>query len=187
MVFAISATASNAQQTFDRMKEVIKSIFAKHGVNKIRPAIVVYADTASVRLNFDEDVTELEKLIQRIDNIPQSTGTPDLEGALQLAKSLFSGARPEAKKILVIITDSRSDSSPEAIKEQAHELEGEDVVVIPVGMGAQVDPSELKNTTPHKNNVILAKKTDDADDVANKILEKALEGIFCYLTIFISW
>ena len=176
VVFAISATASDAQQTFSVMREVIKSIFEKHGVDSIRPAIIVFGDEAYVRLNFDEDVTDLNVLKRRIDNLPRNRGTPDLVKALSLAKTVFSGVRPNARKVLVIISDNRSDSKSWKIRSNARELEEEEIEVIPVGIGAEVDLPQLKDTTPHKANLIPASKDDDVDDLGDKILDIMLKS-----------
>jgi len=176
VVFAISATASDAQQTFSVMREVIKSIFEKHGVDSIRPAIIVFGDEAYVRLNFDEDVTDLNVLKQRIDNLPRNRGTPDLVKALSLAKTVFAGVRPNARKVLVIISDNRSDSKSWKIRSNARELEEEEIEVIPVGIGAEVDLPQLKDTTPRKANLIPASKDDDVDDLGDKILDIMLKS-----------
>ncbi len=176
VVFAISATASDAQQIFNVMKEVIKAIFEKHGVDSIRPAIIVFGDSSSVRLSFDEEITDLDELKRRIDNLPQNTGTPDLDAALLQAKGVFAGARPNAKKVLVIIVDDTSDSKPWEIKAKARELEEEQIEVVPVGIGNEVDLEQLENTTPYKDNLITADKDDDTDDIADEIVEKILRS-----------
>ena len=174
VVFAISATASEAQQTFSFMKEVIKIIFERHGVDSIRPAIIVFGDAVSVRLSFDEKISELDELRERIDNLPRNTGTPDLDAVLVEANRLFAGARLNAKKVLVIISDDASDNRPWEIRARAGKLEEEEIEVVPVGIGNKADLKQLEHTTPHKDNLITADKDDDTDDVADEILEKIL-------------
>lgn len=176
VVFAISATARDAQQTFNVMKEVIKSIFEKHGVDSIRPAIIVFGDSSSVRLSFDDKITDLDELKQRIENLPQNTGTPDLDAALLQVKGVFAGGRPNAKKVLVLIVDDTSDSKPWEIKAKARELEEEEIEVVPVGIGNEVDLKQLEDTTPYKDNLITADKDDDTNDIADEIVEKILKS-----------
>ena len=181
VVFAISATASDAQQTFTVMKEVIKTIFEKHGVDSMRSAIIVFGDAVSVRLSFEEKVTELDDLKERIDNLPRNTGIPDLDAALVEAHRLLAGARPNAKKVLVIISDDSSDTDRWEIRANARELEEEEIEVVPVGMGNEVDLKQLEHTTPHKDNLITADKDNDTDDLAEEILEKILRSK-CYFS-----
>lgn len=176
VVFAISVTASDAQQTFSFMKKVIKIIFEKHGVDNMRPAIIVFGDVVSVRLSFDEKISELDELKERIDNLPRNTGTPDLDAALVEANRLFAGARLNAKKVLVIISDDASDNRPWEIRARAGKLEEEEIEVVPVGIGNEADLRQLEHTTPHKDNLIIADKDDDTDDVADEILEKILRS-----------
>ena len=176
VVFAISATASEAQQTFSFMKEVIKIIFERHGVDSIRPAIIVFGDAVSVRLSFNEKISELDELKERIDNLPRNTGTPDLDAVLVEANRLFAGARLNAKKVLVIISDDASDNRPWEIRARAGKLEEEEIEVVPVGIGNKADLKQLEHTTPHKDNLITADKDDDTYDVADEILEKILRS-----------
>ena len=175
VVFAIGATARDAQQTFGMMKEVIKSIFEKHGVDNIRPAIIVFGDRASVRMNFQEDL-DLDALMQRVEGLTRNRRTPDLEEVLLEAKALFLEARPRAKKVLVIIADDRSDSRSWKIKSSAQELEENEVDIIPVGIGPNVDMTQLVVTTSHKQNTIVAKKDDDVEDLADKIVDSLLKS-----------
>ena len=175
-MFAISATASDARQTFSVMKEVIKSIFDQLGVESIRPAIIVFGDSASVRLRFDEKITDLAELKQRIENLPQNTGTPDLDTALTMAQAMFAGARPNAKKVLVIISDDKSDNKPWVITVRARELEEVEIEVVAVGIGNEVDRKQLETTTPHKDNVITADKDDNPDNIAITIVEILLRS-----------
>jgi len=163
------------------MKEVIKTIFEKHGVDSMRPAIIVFGDAVSVRLSFEEKVTELDDLKERIDNLPRNTGMPDLDAALVEDHGLLAGARPNAKKVLVIISDDSSDSDRWEIIANARELEEEEIEVVPVGMGKEVDLKQLEHTTPHKDNLITADKDDDTDDLAEEILEKILRSK-CYFS-----
>lgn len=177
MVFAISATASDAQGTFTVMKEIIKSIFEKHGVGSIRPAVIVYGDMASVRLNFDEVITDLNDLRKRIDNLIRNSGTPDLTEAMSLARVVFVGARPHVKKVLVIITDDQSDSKSWEIKMKARELEEDEIEVVSVGIGAEVNIPQLKETTSYKENVIATNNTGgNTDELTDRILEIMLKS-----------
>ena len=158
------------------MKEVIRKIFEKHGVDSMRPAIIVFGDAVSVRLSFDEEVIELDELKERIDNLPRNTGTPDLDAALLEANRLLAGARPNAKKVLVIISDDTSDSRTWEIRAKARELEEEEIEVVAVGIGNEANLKQLEHTTPHKDNLITAEKDSDTDDLADEILEKILRS-----------
>ena len=169
-MFAISATARDYRRTFSVMKGVMKSIFDQLGVESIRPAIIVYGDSASVRLRFDEEITDIDELKRRINNLPRNTGTPDLNAALKMAQVVFAGSRPNAKKVLVIITDDKSDSKPWVITAGARQLEEEGIEVVAVGIGSEVDRKQLETTTPYKDNIITADKDDDTKDIANKIV-----------------
>ena len=84
------------------------------------------------------------------------------------------GARPNANKILVIITDKRSDSSESNVREAAELLEEDGIRIIAVALGRESSPDELETTTP---DVIPAKETDGAKKTADTIMEKVLNGM----------
>jgi hypothetical protein len=87
-------------------------------------------------------------------------------------------ARPEAKKVLVIITDKRSDSTLSDIRDAAKILVSKSITVIPVAFGRDADPNQLVTTTPNKGDLIKKEKTVPPKTLAKEIMDKILEGNF---------
>lgn len=84
--------------------------------------------------------------------------------------------RPNARKVLVVITDKKSDGRGEDLKKEVFNLQPHDIKVIAVALGEESDKDELDILTPEEGGVIEANSTDGAKKTANTIMEKALQG-----------
>jgi len=101
---------------------------------------------------------------------------------LKEASRLFNAAaktRPNAKNVLVVIADKRSDSRGEDLKRESLALEKQDIKVIAVAFGEESDTDELDILLPEQDEVIVANSTDGAKKTSNEIMNNALEGKNC--------
>lgn len=103
---------------------------------------------------------------------------PDLEKALRESLKLFEGpgARPSAKKVLVVIMDKKSGVSESLIKDASSGLHKGNIRVIPVAVGNEVDKKELETSTEDKSNLIEAPKDLKPDKLGETIMRKVLKG-----------
>ncbi len=177
LAFAISANAAlDSAENFRKMKDIIDWVINKYGVGKIQYGVVVFGNTPSVKVSFTQPFND-EQLKTIIENTAQNTGGSNLEKALDEVQRLFdSSPRPDAKRVLVLVTDKKSDSSLEDVKTSAESLWRSGIKVIPVAFGQEAAPNEVKVTTPDEDNVIDVQNTNNPDEVAKEIMEKALEG-----------
>ena len=89
--------------------------------------------------------------------------------------------RPSAKKVLVVITDSKSTSPLDNLK-AAGKLSKEDgIKVIVFGIGKNTDDKELMAITSKDNDIINANTTDKPAD-SNKVIMDKVFGKFGLLT-----
>ena len=92
----------------------------------------------------------------------------------------FTDLRPDAKKVLVIIIDNKSDNAEEEVRQAAVSLENDKIRVIPVALGREADIPELANATLDKDDVVKADREDDPEKIADEIIMKASEFVFHY-------
>ena len=114
------------------------------------------------------------------DSISKNTRGAALGEVLRAATELFNDAakaRPDAKNVLVVIADKKSDSRGEDLKKQAMKMRPNDIKVIAVALGDESDKDELDILTPDQGNLIEANSTDGAKKTADEIMNKALEGM----------
>ena len=176
--FAISATDSGADQTYKNMKNIIKYIVDTYGLVSIRYGVIMFGESATTFMSFSQTFPDKMALTTVLDSYPPLRGEPDLRKALEEAKSLFeqATARPGAKKVLAVIMDNKSINNCSLIEEAARVLEDEDVQVVPVGVGPNVEEEELESMTSNKQNVIKTEKDGDPSSVGKEIIQKIREG-----------
>ena len=175
IMLAISSTSRRADVNFRAIKEVLVKLIESYGVQRVRYSTLAFGKEPLIQVRFTQSLSE-EALKRNILLIPRLSGS-SLEAALLKAKDVFDeSSRPDTKKVLVIITDKKSESEIDDVKAAAVKVEQADIVVIPVAFGNLADPDEAVVTTPNKENVVETKDTSDPNDIAEEISSKVLVG-----------
>ena len=178
MGFVISATAVASEDNFNTMKEIIKQMIEEYGKERISYSVIVFGDAPRVTIRFNDGFAGEEDIKTFVDGIANTPRGSALDKALKEAKTQFDqGARDQMKKILVVITDRRSDSTAGSVKIAAKPLEESGIKVIAVAIGTEADTNELEETTADERNVIDAKKKPNPKELAEKIMQRAIEGL----------
>lgn len=176
LVFALSANALKKQENFKQMKDIIKTMIDRYGTSSIRYAVLTFGNVPWTAVSFNTVLPDDEALKGLVDSARQSSGAL-LDKALEEAKLLFeSQGRPDAKHVLVVVTDKKSSSSSDDLKNQSKALEDGGIKVIPVALGKESDVPELITATPNKENLVDVDEGDDPVVTAEIILRKALKG-----------
>lgn len=132
-----------------------------------------------MKVRFSDESVDADTLKAKITSAQQPVGEPDLQKALEEAKKLFESdpSRGNVKRVLVVITDKRSSSSPESVKNVLVPLEDGDVKIVPVAVGASADSSGLEGITSNRGYLINKERELDPDTTAEEIMEKVLKGM----------
>ena len=178
LIFAISALSSNANDKFQKMKDIIKTMVDEYGKERIHYSLIVFGDEPSVELPFSRSFTSDDQLKAFIDLKKRATDGANLDSALKKASELFDEYQREgAKNVLVVIMDKKSTSDGKDVKNTAMSLWDDDVEVIPIAFGRDTDENELKSITPHVDNVIPAYVTNKTNKIAMEIMDKMRKGM----------
>ena len=178
LVIAISSVSSSADEVFQKTQDAVTSIIDRYGTNDIHYAVILFGNDARTVIDFDSYTTS-EELNEMFSSMRRLKGGPVLDEALKLAGQVFTspGARSDAHKVLVVITDKKTSSELDDVISEANKLEDMEVAVIPVGIGAETDGKELEELTPDVTDVIAISRVLNPDDLGRKIMEKVLKGI----------
>ena len=178
LVFAVSASSTEAKETFELMKDTLLSIVATHGAKNIHYTVMTYGSLTRTIVDFQDTFPDEQALLKKLESLSVVSGTPDLDLALADAKKAFEapGARPDAKQVLVFLVDSKSGSTEEDVLKSAMSLEEAGVKVIPVGIGSKVNREELEKTTPLKKNIIEVPIKENTEKLGKKIINKVRES-----------
>ena len=171
--FAISATSPDASTTIRLMQNSIKSIIDTYGATNLRYGVMTFADRPIVLTRFAEKQSP-EDLKKIVVTATPSSGKPSLENMLPEAKKLFeeAGARPDAKKFLVVILDNKSANERDDVIKAAKPLTDTGLWVIPVAIGDNADDEELQLITPLKRTTVEVPNTGDPEKLAEEITDK---------------
>ena len=177
LVFAISATSANSNQSYDLMKNTIKQFIDQYGVDKIHYSLIVYGDSVERVVNFNHtfppSASDLKAAIDA--QLPISRG-PFLEGALEEAFNVFNETegRPDAKKVLVVMTDENSDADSNSLSTAVKPVEDLGVLVLSVGAGSDVNRNELSVISPNPLDVISPALGENPSALTDRIMDRIL-------------
>lgn len=130
LAFAISSNAAGKEQTFKKIKDSLDFIMTYYGAERIRYAVITFGSSSYEDVSF-EDGRTVGELREQVERIPRASGVPDLKESLEKAKDVFDKAtdRPEAKKFLIVVMDSKSSNGPDEVQKEAEPLEKEGIKV----------------------------------------------------------
>ena len=174
IAFVVSATAVAADGNFKHIKSTIESIIKEHGVKKHLYALVVFGRTAKMIFPFRKDPNKAT-LVSKIKKTRPIPGPADVANALQETKKLFfspdSGARPDSRKIIVVMIDHKTVNSGFDILDIAAEFDFAKVRFVTVVIGNETDLNELVPLTPDKDKDNIVKADNDSNpDTTGKFI-----------------
>lgn len=181
LAFVISTTAVDQDKNFEKTKEIIKQTVEKFGLQRVRYSLITFGATPDVRIRFDNVFDTEEELGNLVDNVKKAVGAAALDKALEEVRYLFALAeetRPDASKVVVVITDKKSDSTEDDVKAASKKLKEDGVRVIAVVLGAESDPVSPEVFEPEKDS--------SPEEVVKELVKTVLNGLCTATCHFIS-
>ena len=183
LMFVLSSQSSKSFKTFPHMKDVVTNIMQNYSTNQIHYAVVLYGNEPSVVLKFSQGITDPDRLVELVSSASNIPGGSALDKALQKAKQLFTdddAVRPDARQILVVMTDDESSGDREVAKGVAEDLIDNHVTIITVAVGSEVDSSELETLTPTDGFSMNTTSDEDPEKTGEEIIRLISGGTFLY-------
>ena len=179
LCFAISASAVDANTTFTLMRETINDVIDSYGVGKIRYSFILFGSQARLELGFDSSISDPVQLEAFINSLSPISGEPALDEALEKALETFneSFTRPNAKKVLVVITDNESGLDKDQIASMAVSLGERNIRVIAVAVGDEADQPELEYIASDKRDVLSVTGSVQPSKLSKDIMVLVLTGM----------
>ena len=171
LAFVISTTAVDQDKNFEKTKEIIKGTVDKFGLFRVRYSLITFGATPDVKIRFDNVFDTTEELGKLVDNVKKAFGDAALHKALEEVRYLFAQAddtRPNASRVLVVITDKTSDSTEDDVQVAAKKLKDDGVRVIAIALGDEFDP-----VSPE---VIKPEEKSTPDKVVKELVDTVLNG-----------
>lgn len=170
--FLMDGSGSIGSRDFQKERDFVKAVagsftFAR---DQTLASVIKYNQKATLEIPLGRHLSS-ESFRFSVDQIPYTLGQTRIDRALHMAsKKIFSiegGSRPGFPKILIIITDGMQTNDPDSIdlKEAVKPLQQSGVLVLAVGIGAHVDPTQLRKMVLQSSDVY---NVTDFDDLLNK-------------------
>ena len=174
LVFAISATSKDTDETFQLMTSAIDSLLQEYDSSNIRYGVLVYGDDATLVVHL-KNQTDAAQIQEHLTTILPPVGGTALDKALESAAVMFAqaGDREDADRVLVIMTDESSGLDDDVVVGAAKALEQMAVKIIPVVVGDDVTPKEFVIVT-FKDNIITSEKNEDPEQLSVEIMERVI-------------
>ena len=175
VLFVMDATGSIGETNFTLEKKFVKQVARGLGISPTlcRAGLVVYNTTAFFAASFDDysSLPEFERAVEILPDKPK--GYTRIDKALKKADEIFSNARKGVAKIAIVLTDGKQED-PNAVNDPIIELDiaseplrKKGVEVWAVGIGKEVDESELRLMVKSKKNLILPNDFNELNQKVN--------------------
>ncbi|XP_069104341.1 uncharacterized protein [Argopecten irradians] len=157
VVFLLDASGSIGSANFVLMKYFIQNYTAglELGPEKIQVSVAKFSSAANNEFWLNEHYS-VGRIGPAINAIVYTSGGTDIKAGLEFVKD-FSltttyGARPEANKVIILMTDGRSGDSSGI----SSLLRNEGVLVACVGIGSGIDRAQLNQIAYNSSYIFLA-------------------------------
>uniref|UniRef100_A0A9J8C5Y9 Integrin, alpha M (complement component 3 receptor 3 subunit) n=1 Tax=Cyprinus carpio carpio TaxID=630221 RepID=A0A9J8C5Y9_CYPCA len=182
IAFLLDGSGSVGKYNFGIMKTFVTNVIKRFAERDAQFAIAQYSYGCDIHYNFNQLKIEDSAWETKVASIPYFTGATYTANAIQkLVNELFipaGGARPSAKKILLVITDGESHDR-NSLSYVASQAEAKNIVRFAIGVGNAFDnvyaKEELNTIASDPDNDHVFKVTDF--NALNNILQKLEENI----------
>ncbi|XP_047429514.1 collagen alpha-1(XII) chain-like [Mugil cephalus] len=189
VVFLVDGSWSIGRANFKYVRSFISAAAGAFqiGEGKTRVAVVQYSDDARTEFNLNEHLTR-PVLLRAIGSLPYKGGNRRTGNGLDyLLKNTLSesvGARQTFPKVLVIITNGKSE---DPVESYARQLRSRGVEIFVLGI-QQADQEEMKlvASTPHQSHIFNVASFDTIKRVQTELIAQMCAGVSDQLSSFIS-
>lgn len=179
VVFVINADSVNKDTTFQTMKNAIKQISDKFGVDRFHYSVVVYGNTIKKEFDFDTNNPFQKELITNVDKVTIIPGSSKLIDGLNEAKRILdtnSKVRYISRKAIVVISDKSSGQTVPALEQAARPLHEQGIIVVASSIGGDPPREELRALTTRKEDVIQVTNNNTSGYLGDRIVARILKG-----------
>ncbi|XP_053381096.1 uncharacterized protein LOC123552975 [Mercenaria mercenaria] len=187
IVFVLDTSSSLSGDDFIRSKRFISQVVDGFMISPVETQVGVVTYSSHAHVEFDLNDHRSKADVQNaIDNIPRNTGsTATDEGIDKALYQVFNpsyGARPNVVKVLVVITDGRSDDDLNT-KHAADRVHANAIVTFSVGVGGTVVKKELDTiaTDPDCTHAYTVSSFEEI-----KFMKEEIQKATCIAPLFIN-
>ena len=182
LVFILDGTNSVHPDNFQREKQFVKDIAhnLNIGPNGTLVSVVAYSNSPYSAFYLNQHTSSsLLSLDLGIDQIPYRGGQSYIEKALSISSSnIFKrahGDRRDAPNVLILLNDGEN-KNPNGLQVESARLHSAGVTVLSIGVGSNVDASQLKTMASAPNLVLHATDFTTLSQLTSSVLNIICDG-----------
>ncbi|XP_041740665.2 integrin alpha-M [Coregonus clupeaformis] len=136
IAFILDGSGSVTGTEFNQMKAFVKDLIREFLGRDTKFAVAQYSDDCTIHFDLNQfNVNIWEKQVNSINQLGGRTYTAEaIQKVVQDVFSTSGGSRPNAKKILIVITDGQSHDSAQ-LEKAASEAETKNIIRFAIGVG----------------------------------------------------
>lgn len=147
LVFVIDSSESVGPENFEIIKDFVISLVDRItvGRNATRVGVVLYSHYASLEFNLVHYMSkeDVKHAIRKIRYVGEGTYTGT--AIRKATREVFFSARPEVKKVAIVITDGQTDKNdPVKLKEAVTEAHATKIEMYALGIVNSSDPTKAE-------------------------------------------
>ncbi|KAL3875024.1 hypothetical protein ACJMK2_037965 [Sinanodonta woodiana] len=180
IVFILDSTSSEGAVNFNKLLQFVSNFIKQFAVgpNDVQFGMVTFSTYAKAEFYLNTYTDKLS-LLSKVQSVTYNGGSSALYYGLHNANmyqfQTQNGARPNARKIAIILTERRSTDVSRTINE-AHLLQQKGVKVISIGIGNNVIQYELTNIASSKSDVYTIGSFDILHTIETDLKSTACGG-----------
>ena len=179
----MDSSGSISSTNYRKVKTFVATLAASFNISTggSRVAVVLYSTGATTAIKFD-DFTSADSFERAVQLLKHERGYTRIDLALQRAYyDLFSrrgSARYDVPRIVFLLTDGEQTKDPQALSlaRMARLIKDQQVRIIAIGIGKEVQTQELMTIATNEKDVIQADVFDDLLDKVQPLTQSACES-----------
>ena len=178
LVFIIDASGSVTKKNFNKTLSFIQKVVTNLQIasDKTRVAVIRFSSNAKVAFGLGAH-NSVASLTNAMSKIKYTGGGTSTSTALDLArKVVFKNSRKNVPKVLVLVTDGRSDNQNQTII-AADKLKKDAITIFTIGIG-YINNYEIRAiaSSPSCTHYYLLKSYQDIDTIITEIQRESCAG-----------
>ena len=167
VVFAVGAAGRDANEVFDKEKEITNSFIDNLKDNDARFAVIEFGHKATVKSHLGEE-RDAGKLKASVKEMTRSGDGKCLDKVLEQAVQIFHNeARPASTRVLLVLTNAKSSARTNDLKKHAQSLHEAGVKVQVVAVGNDINEEELKQMTSEQVPLLRVQPYEEPQSVVH--------------------
>ncbi|XP_068565200.1 collagen alpha-1(XII) chain [Cebidichthys violaceus] len=189
VVFLVDGSWSVGRANFKYVRNLISAVAGAFqvGADRTRVGVVQYSSDPRTEFSLKQHLTRPE-LLRAIGSLPYKGGDTKTGDALDyILRSGFTeeaGARRDFPKVLVIVTDGKSE---DPVESYAKQLRSSGVEIFVLGIN-QADEEEMKlmASTPHRSHIFNVANFNQVKNVQRELITQVCAGVDDQLSTLVS-